>query len=68
MAGTDQEIRRELGAEREKLAEAVQTLRGEAAEVKGKLRSRAPIAAAGAIGLVVVVSRSTRALARLLRR
>jgi len=36
--------------------------------VKGKLRSRAPIAAAGAIGLVVVVSRGTRALARMLRR
>jgi hypothetical protein len=64
MAGTEQELLREVGQERERLAEAVQTLRGEAADVKDKLRSRVPLAAAGAVGLVVV----PRALRALLRR
>ena len=64
MAGTDQELRREVGAEREKLAEAVQTLRSEAAEAKGKLRSRVPLAAAGALGVGIVVPRALRALLR----
>jgi hypothetical protein len=64
MAGTEQELRREDGQEREKLVEAVQALRGEAADVKGKLRSRVPLAAAGALGLRIVVPRALRALLR----
>lgn len=68
MADTEQQLRREVGEEREKLAEAVQTLRGEAAGVKGKLRSRVPLAAAGALGLGIVVPRALRALGSRLRR
>jgi hypothetical protein len=56
MASTkaEQEIRRELSEEREKLASAVDSLRtelGEATNVGGKLKSKLPIAAAGAFGL-----------------
>ena len=54
MASTEQELRREVGAEREKLAEAVGTLRSElgaATDIRGKLRAKLPIAAAGAAGL-----------------
>jgi len=54
MASTEQDIRRELGTEREKLAEAVGTLRSElgaATDIRGKLRAKLPVVAAGAAGL-----------------
>jgi hypothetical protein len=60
MANTEQQLRTEVGAEREKLIEAVESLRGEAADIRGRMRKRLPLAAAGAVGL--------GAAARLLRR
>ena len=59
MAGSDQDIRREIGEEREKLAEAVDTLRA-------RLKAKLPVAAAGAVGLGFVASGGLRATARLL--
>jgi hypothetical protein len=66
MAGTDEELRREIGAEREKLAAAVETLRGEVGKVTaipGRVRAKLPLAAAGTVGLGVL-----GATVRLLRR
>ena len=51
MARTDEQLRREVGAEREKLVEAVDALRGEAAGIRGRVRSGLPLAAAGALGV-----------------
>ena len=72
MATTEQQdLRRELGEEREKLVQAVETLRGElgeATDVRGKLRARLPAAAAGALGLGFVLSGGIGATARLLMR
>ena len=72
MASTEQQdLSRELGEEREKLAEAVETLRselGEATDVGGKLRANLPVAAAGALGLGFVVAGGIGATARLLMR
>jgi hypothetical protein len=59
MARTDEQLRREVGAEREKLVEAVDALRGEAAGIRGRMRARLPLAA-GALGVGAAV--------RLLRR
>ena len=50
---TPETIRREIEAERRELAAAVEQLRdglGEVADVSGKLRSRLPVVAAGALG------------------
>jgi hypothetical protein len=71
MASTEKELRRELGAEREKLAEAVDTLRselGEAADIRGKLRAKLPVAVAGALGLGFVAAGGVGATLRLLFR
>jgi hypothetical protein len=71
MASTEQELRRELGEERERLAAAVDTLRdelGEATNVRAKLRSKLPVAAAGALGLGFVASGGIGTTARLLLR
>jgi hypothetical protein len=71
MASTEREIRREIGEERQKLAEAVDTLRaelGEATDVGGKLKAKLPVAAAGALGLGFVASGGIGATARLLFR
>ena len=46
-------VRREIEAEREQLANAVEELReglGEATDVAGKLRANLPVVAAGALG------------------
>ena len=46
-------MRREIEAERERLANAVEELReglGEATDVAGKLRANLPVVAAGALG------------------
>jgi hypothetical protein len=66
-----EEVRREIDAERRRLAEAVETLRGEigsAADVKSKLRAKLPLAAAGAAGLGFVASGGIGATVRLLLR
>ena len=71
MASTDQDIRREIGEERQKLAEAVGTLReeiGAATDVGGKLKAKLPVAAAGALGLGFLASGGIGATARLLMR
>jgi len=71
MASTEQNLRRELGEERERLVEAVDTLRdelGEATNIRAKLRSKLPVAAAGALGLGFVASGGLGATARLLFR
>jgi hypothetical protein len=67
MGSTDREIRRELVEEREKLAEAVDTLRTEL-DVGGKLKAKLPVAAAGALGLGFVASGGIGATVRLLLR
>ena len=49
-----EEVRRDIDAERRRLADAVETLRadlGDAADVKAKLRAKLPLASAGAAGL-----------------
>jgi hypothetical protein len=71
MASSDEDIRRELAAERERLAEAVGTLRselGEATDIGGKLQGKLPLAAAGALGLGFVASGGIGATVRLLLR
>jgi hypothetical protein len=71
MGSTDKDIRRELGEEREKLAEAVGTLRtelGAATNIGGKLKAKLPVAAAGALGLGFVASGGIGATVRLLLR
>src|ERR671916_201730 len=53
-ARTPEEVRHELESERERLANAVDSLRSEvkgAADVGGKLRANLPIVAAGALGV-----------------
>jgi hypothetical protein len=70
MAGAEQ-LRREIGAERERLAEAVDELRkevGEAANIGAKLRAKLPVAAVGALGLGFVASGGIGATMRLLFR
>jgi hypothetical protein len=56
---TPEQIRSELDAEREQLAGAVEQLRGElgeAANITGKLKSKLPLAAAGAASLGFVLA------------
>jgi hypothetical protein len=71
MATEEQDLRRELGAERERLAEAVDDLRselGEATDIGAKLRSRLPAAAAAAFTVGFVKAGGVGATARLLAR
>jgi hypothetical protein len=71
MAGTEQDVRREIQAERQRLAEAVGVLReelGEATDIQGKLRAKLPLAATGAFGLGFVASGGIGATMRLLFR
>ena len=52
-ARTPEQVRRDIEAEREQLAEAVETLRtgiGDATNVTAKLRERLPVVATGALG------------------
>jgi hypothetical protein len=65
------EVRRDIEAERSRLAEAVETLRrevGEATDVAGKLRANVPVAAAAAAGAGFVLAGGIGATARLLFR
>jgi hypothetical protein len=68
---TEQELRSELRDERARLAEAVETLRGELGEatnVGAKLRANLPLAAVGALGVGFVASGGIGATIRLLMR
>ncbi len=72
MAGNDErQLRREVGAEREQLADAVDQLRTEleeAANIGAKLRSKLPVATAGALGLGFVAAGGIGATMRLIMR
>jgi hypothetical protein len=72
MAGTEQEqLRRELQAEREELADAVETLReefGEATNIRARLGAKLPLVAAGALGAGFVVAGGIGATMRLIMR
>jgi hypothetical protein len=68
---TPEEVRRDIEAERERLASAVDELReevGEATDLTGKLRSKLPAVAVGAAGVGFVLAGGIGATARLLMR
>jgi hypothetical protein len=72
MAGAEERrLRREVSAEREQLADAVDELRSElmkATNVGGKLRANLPAAAAAALGVGFVVAGGIGATMRLVMR
>jgi len=66
-----EEIRRQIEAERDELATAVDTLRaeiGEATNISAKLKAKLPAVAAGAIGAGFMIGGGIGATARLLAR
>ena len=66
-----EDVRRDIEAERERLASAVDELReevGEATDLTGKLRSKLPAVAVGAAGVGFVLAGGIGAAARLLMR
>lgn len=68
---TTEEVRRELESERERLAQAVDTLRAEVKEatnVSAKIRGKLPIVAAGALGAGFFVAGGIGATMRLIAR
>jgi hypothetical protein len=68
---TEEQIRREIEAERNELAASVDTLRcevGEATDIAGKLSARLPVVAAGALGAGFVLGGGVGATMRLLAR
>ena len=68
---TDEDVRREIEAERERLAKAVESLRdgvGEATDVAAKLKSKLPLVAVGALGAGFVIAGGIGAAARLIFR
>jgi Protein of unknown function (DUF3618) len=68
---TPEQVRRDIEAEREQLADAVESLReglGEVTDVAGKLRERLPIVAAGALGAGFFLAGGIGATMRLLAR
>jgi hypothetical protein len=70
-ARTLEDVRRDIESEREQLADAADTLRdsiGEATNVKAKLRSNLPAAAAGALAVGFVVAGGVGATTRLIFR
>jgi hypothetical protein len=60
VARSVEEVRRQLASERERLTEAVDDLREEG----GRLRSKLPQLAAGALGTVIVLRTAKRLLLR----
>ena len=64
---TPEQVRRDIEAERDRLADAVDDLRGEM-DVNAKLRPKLPLAAAAALGAGFVVSGGVGATMRLLMR
>jgi hypothetical protein len=68
---TAAQVRRDIEAEREQLADAVEDLRGGLAEVTdigGKLRAKLPVVAAGALGAGFFLAGGIGATMRLLAR
>ena len=68
---TPEEVRRDIEAEREGLARAVDSLRhdlGQAADVAGKVRANLPVVAAAAAGAGFVLAGGVGATMRLLAR
>ena len=66
-----EDVRRDIEAERERLASAVDELReevGEVTDLTGKLRSKLPAVAVGAAGVGFVLAGGIGATARLLMR
>jgi hypothetical protein len=74
MAGnsrTLEQIRREIEAERDQLASAVDTLRseiGEATDIRAKIRSNLPVVAAGALGAGFILAGGIGAVMRFVAR
>ncbi len=66
--GATELARREVEAEREQLAQAVDELRGEITEMKANLRRKLPLFAAGALAAGFFVAGGAGATARLLAR
>ena len=64
---TPEQVRRDIEAERDRLADAVDDLRGEM-DVNAKLQAKLPLAAAAALGAGFVVSGGIGATMRLLMR
>jgi len=64
---TPEQVRRDIEAERERLADAVDDLRSEM-DVNAKLQGKLPLAAAAALGAGFVVSGGIGATMRLLMR
>lgn len=68
---TTADVRREIEAEREQLADAVDHLRGglaDATNIAGKLRQRLPVVAAGALGAGFLLAGGVGATMRLFAR
>ena len=68
---TPDQVRRDIGAERDELARALEQLRegfGQATDIREKLRTRLPIAAAGAVGAGFVLAGGIGATMRYLAR
>jgi hypothetical protein len=68
---TEQQVRRDIEAERDQLAEAVEDLRGGLAEVTdigARLRAKLPIVAVGTLGAGFVLAGGIGATMRLLAR
>jgi hypothetical protein len=64
---TPEQVRRDIEAERERLADAVDDLRAEI-DVNAKLKGKVPVAAAAALGVGFVVAGGIGATMRLLMR
>jgi hypothetical protein len=64
---TPEQVRRDIEAERERLADAVDDLRAEM-DINAKLKGKVPVAAAAALGVGFVVSGGIGATMRLLAR
>ena len=68
---TEQQVRRDIEAERDQLADAVEDLRGGLAEVTdigARLRAKLPVVAVGAVGAGFVLAGGIGATMRLLAR
>jgi hypothetical protein len=68
---TAEQVRRDIEAERDQLADAVEDLRGglaDATDITGKLRANLPIVAAGALGAGFYLAGGIGATMRLLAR
>jgi hypothetical protein len=67
MAGTEEQLRKEIDAERERLASAVEELRGSiaaAADIGGRLKSKLPLVAGAAASAGFVLAGGIGATAR----